>query len=141
MCGCGRASLVVNEGRSHASHRHIQPRQNRSGLLMRWLLILWAAPLMLFWSWYFLSLNNIHFGYVFLTRDVHDIVFGLYGEILGIDPATIPLLAAKACLFDSLIISAIVAFRRRRQISAWAKETKSRYFIAAPEVGPVHPAE
>lgn len=108
---------------------------------MRYVLILWAVPLALFWGWFFLSFNDMHFGYVMLTRDVHDIVFGLYGDMLGIDPATIPMLVAKACVFDTLIIGAIYAFRRRREIAAWAHDAKTRYFNAAPEGGRVHPAE
>ena len=30
---------------------------------MRYLIALWAMPLALFWGWYFLSLNDINFGY------------------------------------------------------------------------------
>lgn len=108
---------------------------------MKYLLILWAAPLVLFWSWFFISFNDMHFGYVFLTRDVHDIVFDLYGQMLGIDPATIPALVAKACVFDSLIIGGIYAFRRRRELMAWAHEARNRYLNGAPEAGQVHPAE
>ncbi|MFE0015781.1 DUF6105 family protein [Mesorhizobium sp. NPDC059054] len=86
---------------------------------MRTLLLLWIAPLTLFWGWYFLSLNDMNFGYVMLSRQLHDLVFELYGEILGIDPALIPGMVAKACVFDSFLVAGIVAFRRRRQIAAW----------------------
>ena len=58
----------------------------------------------IFWGWFFLSLNDINFGYVMLTRQVHDLVFQLYGEMLGIDPATIPPLVAKACILDTVIL-------------------------------------
>lgn len=112
---------------------------------MRYMLILWALPLALFWGWFFLSFNDMHFGYVILTRDVHDIVFGLYGQILGIDPSTIPPLVAKACVVDTLIISAIWAFRRRREIMQWWREGGgqrfSRRFAAVAEGDRVHPAE
>lgn len=112
---------------------------------MRYVLILWATPLLLFWGWFLLSFNDVHFGYVFLTRDVHDIVFDLYGQMLGIDPATIPMLVAKACVFDTLVICAIYAFRRRRQIGDWWRNGSgqrfSRRFAAAVEGGQVHPAE
>jgi len=81
---------------------------------MRFVLILWALPLGLFWSWYFLSANDINFGFVFLTQEVNELVFRLYGQVLGIDPETIPPLVAKACLLDSLLILAILAFRRRK---------------------------
>jgi hypothetical protein len=93
---------------------------------MRYLLIAWAAPLGLFWGWYFLSLNDMNFGYVMLTRQMHDFVFQIYGQILGIDPATIPPLVAKACIFDSFYIAALYAFRRRRQIRSWWRARRAR---------------
>jgi hypothetical protein len=110
---------------------------------MRTILILWAAPLGLFWGWYLLSANDMHFGYVFLTRDVNDMVFQLYGDMVGIDPATIPALVAKACIFDSFLLGGILAFRRRRQIAAWSRQARERYLriSEAPQAGPIHPAE
>jgi len=86
---------------------------------MRWVFAAWALPMGIFWGWYFLSLNDMNFGYVMLTRQVHDLFFQLYGDALGIDPATIPLLVAKACILDTLLILAIWAFRRRKAIAAW----------------------
>jgi Family of unknown function (DUF6105) len=86
---------------------------------MRYILILWAAPVALFWSWYFLSLNDISFGYIILSRQLHDLVFKLYGQILGVDPAAIPAFVARACAFDGVLLSALYAFRRRKQIAAW----------------------
>jgi hypothetical protein len=94
---------------------------------MRWILGIWAAPLVIFWGWYFLSLNDIHFGYIMLTRELHDLVFQLYGEMLGLEPATIPALVAKACIVDTLFLLAIWAFRRRRLIAAWLRSTRERY--------------
>jgi hypothetical protein len=93
---------------------------------MRYLLAAWAAPLVLFWGWYFLSLNDMNFGYVMLTRDMHDFVFQIYGQILGVDPATIPGLVAKACVFDSLFIAALYLFRRRREIRSWFRDRRAR---------------
>jgi hypothetical protein len=86
---------------------------------MRWVFAAWALPMGIFWGWYFLSLNDMNFGYVMLTRDVHDLLFQLYGQMLGVEPATIPPLVAKACILDTLLILAIWAFRRRREIAAW----------------------
>jgi hypothetical protein len=86
---------------------------------MRYLIAAWVAPLGLFWGWYFLSLNDMNFGYIMLTRQVHDLFFQLYGDALGIEPSTIPLLVAKACILDTLLILAIWAFRRRKAIAAW----------------------
>ena len=109
---------------------------------MRTLLALWVLPLALFWGWFFLSLNDLNFGYVMLSRQLHDLVFQLYGEMLGVDPATIPMLIAKACLFDSLIVLAIWAFRRRRTVAGWVRAAHARWTgRAAPESGPELPAE
>jgi hypothetical protein len=95
---------------------------------MRIILALWAAPLLAFWGWFGLSYYDVHFGYVLLTREAHELIFQLYGEILGIDPATIPSLVAKACVFDTFILLGIWAFRRRRQLRAWLdrREIRSR---------------
>jgi hypothetical protein len=93
---------------------------------MRYLLAAWAVPLALFWGWYFLSLNDMNFGYIMLTRQMHDFVFEIYGQVLGVDPATIPPLVAKACVFDTFFIAALFAFRRRRQIRSWWRERRTR---------------
>ena len=89
---------------------------------MRILFALWAAPLALFWGWFFLSLNDINFGYVMLSRRLHDLVFQLYGQMLGIDPAIIPGMVARACVFDGFLLMALWAFRRRRKIAAWIRD-------------------
>ncbi len=86
---------------------------------MRYIILFWALPLGTFWGWYFLSLNDINFGLLFFSRDVHDLAFQIYGNMLGIDPQTIPGLVARACLLDSVLIVALFAFRRRRQIREW----------------------
>lgn len=91
---------------------------------MRYILGLWLAPLVLFWGWFFLSLNDINFGYVMLSRQLHDLVFQLYGEVLGVDPAIIPGMVAKACILDSFLLGAIWAFRRRREIMAWLRKKR-----------------
>lgn len=85
---------------------------------MRILFAMWAIPMGLFWGWYLLSLNDMHFGYVMLSRPLHDLVFEMYGEILGIDPASIPGLVARACIFDSFIVAGIIAYRKRRFLIA-----------------------
>jgi len=109
---------------------------------MRALLLLWALPLGLFWGWYFLSLNDLNFGYVMFSRQLHDLVFQIYGEILGVDPAIIPGMVAKACVFDSLIVLAILAFRRRRVIAGWVRAAYTRWEgRSAHEAGPELPAE
>ena len=98
---------------------------------MRWVFAAWALPMGIFWGWYFLSLNDMNFGYVMLTRDAHDILFELYGQMLGIEPATIPGLVAKACILDTAIILAIWAFRRRQAISLWFRARAPRVRLDA----------
>lgn len=103
--------------------------------LMRYVLAVWALPLVLFWGWFGLSFYDVNFGYVMLTRQVHDLLFQLYGQMLGLDPKTIPWLIAKACIFDTLILLAIWAFRRRREIrAAWSRwrEGQPVDSVAAP---------
>jgi hypothetical protein len=91
---------------------------------MRALFVLWVAPLVLFWGWFFLSLNDISFGYVMLSRQLHDMVFQLYGQMLGIDPAIIPGMVARACVFDGFLLLGLVAFRRRRRIAEWIRQRR-----------------
>ena len=91
---------------------------------MRTIFILWAAPVGLFWGWYFLSLNDINFGLLIFSRKIHDFVFNIYGGILGVDPAEIPGFVARGCLFDATLLAALYAFRRRKQIAAWWRRRK-----------------
>ncbi|WP_430240687.1 DUF6105 family protein [Neorhizobium sp. DAR64861/K0K2] len=86
---------------------------------MKLLLILWAGPVLLLGSWYGLSYYDMSFGFFMLTRQTHDLVFQVYGGVLGIPPETIPPLVARAIAFDSLVVFAIIAFRKRKQIAAW----------------------
>ena len=86
---------------------------------MKWFLILWAGPLALLGGWYGLSYYDISFGFFMLTRDAHDLVFRIYGHVLGMEPDAIPPLVLRAIIVDSLIVLAIIAFRRRRAIAAW----------------------
>ena len=86
---------------------------------MRYLLIFWAAPMSLFWGWYALSAKDINFGFLFLSRLVHDLTFEVYGQMLGMKPAVIPGLIGRACVIDTAIIFGIFAFRRRKAIAGW----------------------
>jgi hypothetical protein len=113
---------------------------------MRYIFALWAAPMALFWGWFYLSLNDMNFGYVMLSRRLHDLVFQLYGQMLGIDPATIPGMVAKACVFDGFLLMALWAFRRRREIGGWIKRRWAgpvpfERMRGATEAGPKLPAE
>lgn len=111
---------------------------------MRWLIILWALPLILFGGWYYLSFNDINFGSIYLSRALHDAVFNLYGQILGVAPEAIPVMLVKAIAFDTVLILAIFAFRRRKQIKSWWASRRERVNEAPSEAGstlPVYPAE
>ncbi|WP_421868484.1 DUF6105 family protein [Pararhizobium sp.] len=88
---------------------------------MKWFFILWAGPVILLTAWYGLSYYDMSFGFFMLTRQTHDLVFTIYGNVLGIPPETIPPLVARAIAFDSLLVFAIIAYRKRREISAWYK--------------------
>lgn len=99
---------------------------------MKYLLAFWATPLLLFWGWYFLSLNDINFGSIYLSRQLHDAVFGLYGQILGVDPATIPGLLADAFVFDTFLIGAIIAYRKRATIRQWWADRKEKQVETLP---------
>ncbi len=65
---------------------------------MKWFIALWAAPMALIGSWYTLSYYDLNFGTRFLSRDLHDLVFIVYGNLLGIAPEAVPPLVMKAIL-------------------------------------------
>ncbi|MCB1418439.1 MAG: hypothetical protein KDJ74_05320 [Notoacmeibacter sp.] len=110
---------------------------------MRWLLIFWALPLLAFGGWYYLSFNDINFGSIYLSRALHDAVFQLYGDILGVAPETIPGMLAKAIAFDTVLILGIFAFRRRSAIKAWWQERQTAKSLPTEteELLPPYPAE
>ncbi|WP_378950847.1 DUF6105 family protein [Mesorhizobium sp. ANAO-SY3R2] len=97
---------------------------------MRYIFGIWAAPLVLFWGWYFLSINDINFGYLMMSRAFNLALFDLYGEMIGVDPATIPWMMGKAFFLDTMIILAIWAFRRRQLIAERVKLLRQRYLAA-----------
>ena len=99
---------------------------------MRFLILFWALPMGLFWGWYWLSYHDINFGFAFLSRDMNDMLFQLYGNILSLDPQTIPGLVARASVFDSFLLLAIIAFRRRKAIWSWMKQKRIAYSAARP---------
>ncbi len=100
---------------------------------MRYLLLFWALPLGLFWGWYWISYHDLNLGFAFLSRQANDLVFGIYGNVLGIDPATIPGLVGRATVFDSFLLFGILAFRRRKAILAWLRERGERHQTAGSE--------
>ena len=82
---------------------------------MRILLVLWLGPIFLLTVWYGLSYYDMNFGTAMFSRQLHDLVFELYGKILGVAPEAVPILALKAIAFDSLLVVAIIAYRLRRK--------------------------
>jgi hypothetical protein len=86
---------------------------------MKWFLIFWAGPIVFLGAWYWLSYYDMNFGIFMLTRQVHDLTFQVYGRILGLPPETIPPLVARAIAVDSLVVFAILGFRKRKPIAAW----------------------
>ena len=87
---------------------------------MRIILILWAAPIILFWGWYGLSANNMHFGSLYLSRPFHDQIFMIYAHVLNIPATDIPLKLAWIFVVDTLLILALAAFRWRAK---WFPQT------------------
>jgi hypothetical protein len=108
---------------------------------MRYIFAVWAAPLVLFWGWFFVSLNDMNFGYVMLSRQFHDLLFQVYGQILGIDPVIIPGMVAKACIVDTLLLLAFWAFRRRKAIMAWIREKREGRDLSGLGVQLAQPVE
>lgn len=104
------------------------PRKGRRGGAARYILFFWALPLGFFWGWYYLSLMDV--GERMLTREANRLVFEFYGNILGIEPATLPALMAQGCLIDSLIIFAFFAFRQRRAVCKRLAERGYRWMWA-----------
>lgn len=92
---------------------------------MKWVLFFWALPLVILGSWYTLSYNDINFGYLILSRRMHDVVFQVYGNILGLPPKSIPPLVLKAIIVDTMLLIAIMSFRRRQAIIAWWNSRQS----------------
>jgi hypothetical protein len=86
---------------------------------MRWILIFWAMPLAILGTWYGLSYNDINFGYLILSRQMNELVFEIYGQILGLPPKDIPGLVVRAIAVDSVFLFGFLAFRRRKAIAAW----------------------
>jgi hypothetical protein len=80
---------------------------------MRAILLLWTVPLVFFWTWFALSANDISFGTIFFSRQLHDLMMQIYGNMIGVDPSSVPMLLAWACIVDTGIILAIAAFRWR----------------------------
>lgn len=89
--------------------------------VVKLIVLLWALPMVLFWGWYALSLNDLNLGTIFLSRELHDLVFRLYGRMLGVPPDEVPAMVASACAFDTAAVLSIVAWRWRDD---WYPQTR-----------------
>jgi Family of unknown function (DUF6105) len=113
---------------------------------MRYFLFLWVLPVGGLFAWLLLASNDYGFGTFYFSRAMYDLVFGIYGEILGVDPTVLPPLVYKALVVDTLIVGSLFALKRRKDIMAW---WKSRGYSARLQArvsavvadGPIHPAE
>jgi Family of unknown function (DUF6105) len=113
---------------------------------MRYFLALWVLPVGGLVAWLFMAANDYSLGTFFFSRAMYDLVFGVYGEVLGVEPATLPPLVYKALIVDTLIVAALFALKRRRDIMHWWKTRKysARLQERVTSVvgdGPIHPAE
>ena len=97
---------------------------------MRVLLFLWFVPLVLFWGWFALSVNDWSFGFIMLSRELHDVVFDIYARTLGVDREVLPGMIAGACALDSGLIMAIAAFRWRASWLPQAREIAREMFAS-----------
>ncbi len=91
---------------------------------MKAVLLFWGLPVSFLGLWYGLSANDLGFGLWFFSREMHDLVFTLYGDILGIAPEAIPPLVARAIVLDTFLVFGILAFRRRRAIAAFLRDRR-----------------
>ncbi len=84
--------------------------------MWRTLFLLWALPILLFGIWYGLSVNDMNLGTIMFSRQLHDHVFAIYGNLLGIDPQALPMMIVDALITDTLIVFGFIAYRKRK---AW----------------------
>lgn len=79
---------------------------------MKWVLIFWAGPVGFLFGWYGLSYYDVNLGTAFFSREMHDTVFAVYGNILGMEPDAIPPLVLKAIIVDTFLIAGIIWLKR-----------------------------
>jgi len=107
---------------------------------MRYVFWFWFVPMGFLWSWFFLSYNDISLGLGFFSRDTHDLVFAIYGHILGLEKDVLVRLLVRACIIDTFLIMGILAFRRRKAIAAWWRQRGADKSGGSAEVDQVSPA-
>lgn len=85
---------------------------------MTWLKI-WILPLSFVVGWLVLSSNDWNFGFQFLSRSAFDQFLNIYSTALGVEVDELPSMLGKALLFDSWLIVAFIAFRKRKVLIPW----------------------
>ena len=95
-------------------------------MLARILIVLWLSPIVLFALWIGCSTFDWSLGLPFMTREVHDAVFAVYLEAFGLTRLQILTLLQHALWFDVAVLAAIVAWRRRAEVQAFARRFASR---------------
>lgn len=94
----------------------------------------WVLPVGLVWAWLLLSAYDMNFGFYFLSRDAHDLVFAIYGYMLDMSVEQVQALMLKGFLIDTALVGAFVAFRKRKAIKAYFQRstltTGSRTYLA-----------
>ncbi|WP_422369722.1 DUF6105 family protein [Hoeflea sp.] len=109
---------------------------------MRVFLFLWVTPIALLGSWYGLSYYDMNFGWRILSRDLHDLVFLIYGDLLGMRPEAIPPLVLKAIILDTLLVLGLIILKRRRkEIWATLKRWAGREETAERSTDPIKSAD
>ncbi len=81
--------------------------------MLRALFLLWALPIILFGIWYGLSVNDMNFGTIMFSRMLHDHVFAIYGNLLGIAPEALPSIILDALITDTVLVFSFIAYRKR----------------------------
>lgn len=118
---------------------------------MRKILILWAATIIFFWGWYFMSYYDTGPTF-FFTRAFNDHMFNVYANILQIPASEIPIKIAYVFVIDTFIVLGIAALRWYKHWlpQSWnfikyklgfSSAYASRDKIKAIADGPAHPAE
>lgn len=102
-------------------------------MITRVALIFWVVPLALYTSWFVLSANDINFGSIYLSRQMHDLIMQSYANLFGVDASIIPALLIRAVIWDLAVVLCILAFRRRKQIRAWWAARRDRRVPASAE--------
>lgn len=105
--------------------------------MLRALFLLWALPILLFGAWYGLSVNDINFGTLMFSRELHDYIFVIYGRILGVEPEVLPPMIVKALIIDTFFVFVFIAYRKR---AVWWPHVSPRIMpILTPWIKPFQP--